>query len=412
MLKRCKRAYRIVRMKKLCFVCSVFLCAFCFGCRYNVIDGVEDYQAFLHSYTRYDNAVSEDPADIPQTIEEIAGFAALYNGTFSFGKQFDGGVAFVRKGDDNFLLLRSGELWPASEDLTNTTLCGDMYSFAEGAYIGVRNAYGAIVLPPQYDRVEIAGNTILAIRENRAETYTAQGKRIGEHCFAQNVRLADATHVYCDETFYSLDFAKLSVNGCAYLDIPCDDLAVVDCGDGYVTYGNVVTQRLFSGRFLQARRFSQGHAVVRLETGEEAVLDTHGNILYVTHTRKIGDKNGAYHCYLQYNMYGVMDAAFQDVIGPAFAQVRYEQAVNGYLIVPYGQGERLYNLRKLAYESALYERIEYADGLFFGYSDDKVTVFDADLRVITVCDNATWGEGVLSVCKGGKYTYYVQEVQI
>ena len=68
-------------------------------------------------------------------------------------------------------------------------------------------------------------------------------------------------------------------------------------------------------------------------------------------------------------------------------------------------------MQKCAYESAIYDRIEYIDGLFFGYIDDKITVFDAELREITVCDNATWNEGVLSVYKNGKYAYYVQEVR-
>ncbi|MDE6399066.1 MAG: hypothetical protein K2L51_07075 [Clostridiales bacterium] len=191
------------------------------------------------------------------------------------------------------------------------------------------------------------------------------------------------------------------------MDIPNNGLVIVDCGDGYVTYGDVATQQLFAGRLLKARRFSQGRAVVTLESGDEAVLDTRGNILHVAHNRKIGDKNGAYHCYLQHNMYGVMDEMFRDITGPAFAFVRYEQAVNDYLIVRYEQGERLYNLQKCAYESAIYDRIEYIDGLFFGYIDDKITVFDAELREITVCDNATWNEGVLSVYKNGKYAYYV-----
>ncbi|MDE6398383.1 MAG: hypothetical protein K2L51_03590, partial [Clostridiales bacterium] len=120
---------------------------------------------------------------MPETVEAIAGFIALYNGTFSFGTQFNGGNAFVRKNNENCILQRNGELLSIAEDLTDITLCGDKYIFGEGAYVGVRNVSGVTILSAQFDRVEIAEDVILAIRGNRAETYTESGKRIGEHIF-------------------------------------------------------------------------------------------------------------------------------------------------------------------------------------------------------------------------------------
>ena len=139
------------------------------------------------------------------------------------------------------------------------------------------------------------------------------------------------------------------------------------------------------------------------------MIDASGTVLYTSENRDIGEKSGKYFCYLQNGMYGAMDDTFTDCTDRMFPYVRYEKAVESYLIVPYATGESLYSLQTQSYMPVKYEKIKYENGLFFGHASDSVTVFDANLRIIAVCEDAVYREGILLLCRNGRYEYFTEQ---
>lgn len=399
-------------MKLLSVAFAIVTGIFACGCGYTVRDYIDNYDDFLRNYLRYGNEQTDDQPSNDETTDtslfSVEGFVPLCESLFSYGKSFGGGIAYVIDKTGHYILTRDGKLQTVSTDLREVTLIGDKYVYEENGRVGVRNVYGKTLLDARYDSVEISGDTVLARREQYAETYV-RGEKVGSSAISISVFLVSETCVFVDRTFCALDFTPLIACGLPYLDLPSDGIVMVACGNGWVTYADINSQRLFAGEYETARRFCEGTAIVTTQSGETRVIDTQENVLYATQSMQISDKSGEYYCFLQYNRYGVLDSSFRVVVDPIFPFVKYERAVDGYLIVRFDDGERLFDLDERTYVEDVYDSIEYADGLFFGYVDGGVTVLDADLKNLVKCDYASYNEGVLCVCKDGQYGYYVRE---
>lgn len=391
-----------------CCVLLIFLCTFCaflIGCGYYTIDRVENYDAFLTEYEKY--GAHDTPID--ESLPVISGFVPIIDMRFSFGRPFGALYAFVRKDNENYALRRDGALIPIYTDCDAEKFVGDKYVFeSDGNMHGVCDILSNVLLAPEYQTIEMMGDTILATRDNLAEVYVGSAKVGQKSGFAEISLLSDA-YVLVDGLICSLDFTEMRACGFPYADIPSEGIVMVNLGNGYVGYVELASRQRIGDAYIEAKRFQEGTGIVRSADGNMSVIDTDGNCLYSTRDRLMGSKNDGYYCYLQYNFYGVMDGNFQVITEPVFYSIKYERAVAGYLITRYGTGECLYSLKDRMYLTDMQcENIEYADGLFFCKDGDGVTVRNTDLVPLIHCDWAEWSADVLALQIDGKVAYYAR----
>ncbi|MDE7395948.1 MAG: WG repeat-containing protein, partial [Clostridiales bacterium] len=278
-----------------------------------------------------------------------------------------------------------------------------------GALFGVYDLNGNEILPMAYDRVEVIGQTVLAVRGNTVSVLSESGT--AHRQFDRTVYLADENHVYCDERFYDLQFAEKQARGCAYLDIPFENrVSVSDLHTGFVGYadeeGNIVIEPQFYG----AGRFSEGTAVV-VETDRTAsVIDMQGNRLYHTQEDKLGMQYDGVRCFMRYNTYGVLDANFREILPPFLLFVKNERAYGDYLIVKHETKETFFSLQTKNYVSLAFDEIEPLGDLFLCKSDESYSLLNRNLQTVAGgCDSVSYDGTVLTVRQNGKVAYYKKQ---
>ncbi len=402
MLKKSRHTDRTIFIKCCLVVCLTISFGWLFGCGYKVLDTVENYNAFLQSYTKYGQFIDFVKAD------KLSGLNLLSPYAYRYGKSFNGDMAYVQNAGKSYMLMRNGELRETPLDLQDVSPVGEFFAWESVSGMGVRNVYGETVVAPLYDRVEIVGRTVLAFAQEKAYVYI-DGILIDSAVVTKDCRLADDRHIAQNNYLYSLHFDRETVGGYPLIDLPENGIALVERENGVVSYANTEKSVVYSGLYKTARRFCEDRAIATRLDNTVVVIDTHENELYATRTMQIGDKNGNYYCYLRDNMYGVLNSEFQDLTGAIFPYVRYEKVVDNYCIVPYEKGERLYSLQEMRFVGETYDLIEYADGLFFCHAGSDVYVINTEREHLFICDSIMWSEGVFTIFRNGQFAYYMRE---
>lgn len=378
------------------------------GCGYYRSDVIPDYGTFLTGFTK------SNPVELP--VEEkpspIEGFVPLFDMYFDYGQGFVGDVTLAVKNDVAYYLRTDGERRETSFDLFENVVYFEKVVTKRGALWGVYDLSGKEILPIAYDRVEVVGKTVLAVRGNVASVLSDFGS--ADKLFESEVYLADERHVYCDEIFYDLQFTEKQAQGCTYLDIPSENkVRVSDSRTGLVGYADEEGNLVIEPQFLDGGQFNEGTAVVLEKDRTVSVIDAHGKRLYhAAKGDKLGLQNDGVRCFMRHNMYGVLDAGFQEVVSPFLLFVKNERAYGNYLIVRREAKETFFSLQTKNYVSLAFDEIEPLADLFLCKNDVSYSLLDRNLRTLTSgCDSIAYDGMVLTVRKDGKVAYYTKKVQ-
>lgn len=403
MLERSRNTHRISSLKTVAAFLLAFTCFFVVGCGYVNVGKLENYDSFLRDYTKY----SKYPVGPSAPI--IDGFELITDIAFDFGKVFGNGAAFVKKGEKNYVLSRSGELCEIENDLTDVALYGDKYVIECDGKFAVFDIFGNSLLDDKYDRVEIKDNTILTLSGKKVEIYI-DGEPVSYRYFESEtqVHLINGLYVYYNGDILGCDLVKKEICGYPYVNIPSENKVIVTMPNGYIGYADIIRGEMIGKSYVSANNFRNGVATATTEAGMCEVIDTDGNVLYESKDKIIGDKYGKYHCYLKHNMYGVLNERYEDITGNVFSKIKYEKAVGDYIIVDHGSKDRIFSLIDGEFTDVMYDEIRYANGMFFCLGNGKTIIKNETLYTVGECDSYIFDGDILIVESDGLFRYYAK----
>lgn len=410
MFKRREHSYRFVGIKSLCLACLFLICCIMPACGYYTESKIDDYKRFIAAlkYQEDEKKPIDDDTENPSkgNVHGIDGFTPIIDMAFSVGCPFSGNVAFVKNEDGrNFILHSNGDLLEADEDLSDVNFIDGKYITKANGLLGVNDIYGTCILAPEYDTVQIMGACILGTKFNSASMFV-NGLPIAQTVFKKQVSMLNEEYIFLDGSICDIHFTKMTSGGYPFADIPAEGIVTVKMNGGYMGYMNLDTHQRIGGQYVATWRFHEGVAIAQKEDGQTVIIDTNGKELYSTKDKIITQKSDGYYCYVTHNSYGVMNDRFETIIEPSFMFIRYEKVLNGYIIVRYNNGERIYSVEEKSFKTDLYERIIYENGLFFCAHNSGVTVMDNNVKILADCEDAAWGSDVLMIKNNNLYTYY------
>lgn len=353
---------------------------------------------YLGGYSDYlKNKVIYEAYDI---TPKIMGFVPINEKNYSYVGDSDGKNMFVRYRNKDFILNIDGNLSP-SKDLSKDKIFGDKIIFQKGDNKGVIDIYGNVVLPAQFEQIEIMGDTILA-RTSRITKIYRNNNFISETA-STDINFLSEFELNSAGRIFDIYLNKLSHNGYDFLSGEKEGFRIIT---KFGKLGYLSDDIFIEPKFESAEQFFDGYA--RVKIGNQFMLiNTKGETVYKTSQIIPYNSYDGFICYSENGFYGLMDDRFNVIFEPKFVSLLNNRAYGSYLIDTFID-YRFFDIELNKYLIHSYKSIAAVEDYFITInSSNEYSLLDKNLVVLVdKADKIKLDSNKLLVAKDGNYNLY------
>jgi len=354
----------------------------------------------------------------PYSIPQINGFTPLVNFGFDAGIHSNGGrYSFATYREQGYLIDYAGFVFDTDLRLSNETLINDMIVYRSDYLYGVKNMFGQIIAEPEFERIEILGNTILATCILGFSDLFVDSDRVHRQ-LSRGITLLSENELLIDGFVHDLDLNLLKANNVYSV------VGKLTNGKFIITCGQLLG---FSDQFLNVTippiHFAvmpfnkEGFASVRTVDGIYKIIDRNGQVVVIEENGLIpinfdGEKI-VFQDSLHGNRMGIADKNFIPLSSQRFINI-YQNRVfhNRFIIERQRVGVedrvRFFDIDLQVYLVGVYETISIHDNHFIARCDNgRFTLYDSSLNFLILdADGIYFCGKVLMVNNWGRVYFY------
>ncbi|MCL2062019.1 MAG: hypothetical protein FWH03_05275 [Firmicutes bacterium] len=362
---------------------------------------------------RHDNFISALIEYAPPqgyAAPHIEGFNAITDLAFDYAAPFNnGGYTFVIYNGINLLLDTFGKLYYAPENLTDKTLIADKYIFGEKGSLGVKNLFGNVIAPPEYEAIEIDGEIILAQRSFGQTDIFYKGARVHQN-IAPPVYTRAGKYIVLNGFLHSVEtLAPLTYNGYNIVSEAVNGMYTIadNALYGYVSESGM----MIAPQFAELGNFNNsGYAYVVDTAGQYAIIDKQGTKIYAQNGNlRPVNFDGKILTFFDGASFGIADSNFNPLTQSRFHYLYAWTLFNGYAIYnpPYS-AHRFYSTRTNGFVLGEYDFIApFTNHFLAKVTDNAFRLYDTNLNeVISVSPFISFNGRQLLTRQNQKFHFY------